>query len=161
MQTRTSSPRRGALGSLLAFALSTAIFLPSPLSAQWSRTGFDGDAVVGLVRSEANGYLYAGTEQGVHRSSDDGRTWVTKAFPRCFSMAASAFASSLARSSGFAEKATLPLDSSVLTSRNPTASKQRLSSGILQFMGLTPRRKATYRSTDVTMRYESRSLGRG
>jgi hypothetical protein len=38
--------------------------------------------------------------------------------------------------------ATLPLASTVLTSVKPAASKQRLSSDIFAFIGLTPRRKA-------------------
>jgi hypothetical protein len=36
----------------------------------------------------------------------------------------------------------LPLESKVFTSSKPAFSSARLSSGILQFMGLTPRRKA-------------------
>ena len=39
--------------------------------------------------------------------------------------------------------ATLPLDSKVFTSVKPAASNARLSSGILAFIGLTPRRRAT------------------
>ena len=42
-----------------------------------------------------------------------------------------------------ASNATLPLDRSVRTLLKPASSKLRLSSGILQFIGLTPRRKAT------------------
>ena len=38
---------------------------------------------------------------------------------------------------------TLPLASTVFTSRKPAFSKQRASSGILAFMGLTPRSSAT------------------
>ena len=66
-----------------------------------------------------------------------------KTFPKCFSIAASAVLSKMGTISGFAEKATLPLDRRVLTSLKPAASKQRFNSGILQFMGLTPLRKAT------------------
>jgi hypothetical protein len=45
-----------------------------------------------------------------------------------------------------ASNTTLPLESTVFTPVKPAASKQRFSSGILAFMGLTPRRKATYRA---------------
>jgi hypothetical protein len=38
---------------------------------------------------------------------------------------------------------TLPLDNKVRTSVNPADSNARLSSGILAFCGLTPRRKVT------------------
>lgn len=45
----------------------------------------------------------------------------------------------------FASNTTLPLESSVFTSVNPAASNARLSSGIRQFIGLTPLRNAAYR----------------
>ena len=58
-------------------------------------------------------------------------------------MAASALRSSVARAMARELNATFPLDSSVFTSVKPALSKQRLSSGIFAFIGLTPRRKAT------------------
>ena len=42
----------------------------------------------------------------------------------------------------------MPLDSKVLTSLKPAASKLFFSSGILQFIGTTPRRKAAYCGVD-------------
>src|SRR5690348_1181886 len=44
-----------------------------------------------------------------------------------------------------AVKITFPLESTVFTSRNPAFSNARFSSGIFAFIGLTPRRNATYR----------------
>src|SRR6185437_1115863 len=44
-----------------------------------------------------------------------------------------------------AEKTTLPLPNTVATSVKSAASNARLSAGILQFVGITPRRNATYR----------------
>jgi hypothetical protein len=57
-------------------------------------------------------------------------------------MAASAFFSSLASLVGAALNTTLPLPSTVCTSLKPASSKHRFSSGILAFMGLTPRKNA-------------------
>ena len=49
------------------------------------------------------------------------------------------------RSAPEAVKTTLPLDSTVFTSVNPAAANAFASSCILQFMGLTPRRKTAKR----------------
>ncbi len=57
-------------------------------------------------------------------------------------MAASAFCCSIASEPLLESKTTLPLPSTVLTSVNPAASNAALSAGILQFIGMTPRRNA-------------------
>ena len=57
-------------------------------------------------------------------------------------MAASAFRASAASDAPGALKSTFPLESTVLTSPNPTASKAFASSGIFAFIGPTPRRNA-------------------
>lgn len=61
-------------------------------------------------------------------------------------IAASAFFSSAGVEVTGARKTTFPLESTVRTSRNPAASKARTSSGIVAFVGETPRRNAAYRS---------------
>lgn len=74
-----------------------------------------------------------------------GRTIVAKLRP---SSACMDFSARSARRSFEALRAlntTFPLERRVRTSEKPAASKQCLSSGILAFMGLTPRRKAAYR----------------
>jgi hypothetical protein len=58
-------------------------------------------------------------------------------------IAASALRSSVLAAAARALNTTLPLARTVLTPVKPAASKQRFSSGILAFIGLTPRRKAT------------------
>jgi phage tail sheath protein FI len=68
---------------------------------------------------------------------------VWNTLPRCFAIVSSAVLSRVGTIAGLAENATFPLDKRVFTSLNPAASKQRLRSGILQFIGLTPLRKAT------------------
>lgn len=76
------------------------------------------------------------------RKASAERTRVGKLRPSCCCIAASARRSSVARAMARESNTTLPLDSTVLTSVNPALSKQRLSSGIRAFIGLTPRRKA-------------------
>lgn len=83
-----------------------------------------------------------GSASIIFRSASTGRMIVGKTRPRCFSIAASTLRSSAATGVAVALKTTLPLESSVLTSSKPARSRARLSSGILQFIGLTPRRKA-------------------
>jgi len=60
-------------------------------------------------------------------------------------MAASARRISVAASPTLASKATLPLPRMVLTAPNPAASKLRLRSGMVTYIGLTPRKNARYR----------------
>jgi hypothetical protein len=55
-------------------------------------------------------------------------------------------------------KATLPLDKMVRTSEKPALSKQCFNAGILAFIGLTPRRKATYRGM-VQVRFAEEQRG--
>ncbi len=70
---------------------------------------------------------------------------VMNAWPRCSCIAASAFRSSVASELLLASNTTLPLPSTVFTSVNPAASNAALRAGILQFVGITPRRNAAYR----------------
>jgi hypothetical protein len=69
---------------------------------------------------------------------------VAKLRPSSDCMAFSALLSNVATDDERALNTTFPLDNSVRTSEKPSASKQFFSSGILAFMGLTPRRNATY-----------------
>src|SRR5512134_3391009 len=69
---------------------------------------------------------------------------VAKLRPSSDCMAFSDLSSNLATDDERALNTTFPLDNRVRTSVKPSASKQFFSSGILAFMGLTPRRNATY-----------------
>jgi hypothetical protein len=75
-------------------------------------------------------------------SSSSGRTIVRKLRPSRSFMAASALRSSAAGEPVRASKTTFPLERTVPTSAKPAASKLALSSAILAFVGMTPRRKA-------------------
>src|SRR5690606_4382961 len=57
-------------------------------------------------------------------------------------------------------KATLPLDKTVLTSPKPADSRHSLSTCILRFVGLTPRRKATYLGIGLPSRTRNHEAAR-
>src|SRR2546421_12508021 len=73
------------------------------------------------------------------------RTIVKNRWPNWAAIAFSASRASDVSAAADAVKTTFPLDRTVLTSSKPCCSKHRLSSAIFTFIGLTPRRKATYR----------------
>jgi hypothetical protein len=105
---------------------------------------------VGLRRNVTTRFACGGSSNSANgsasskcRSASAERTIVRKLWPSPDCIALSARRSSTAGDAGRASKATFPLDSSVRTSVKPAASKQAFSAGMLAFIGLTPRRKAT------------------
>ena len=77
---------------------------------------------------------------------------VAKLWPSSDCIALSALRSNVAADDERALNRTFPLDNRVRTSEKPSASKHFFSSGILAFMGLTPRRNATYRGMGFDLR---------
>src|SRR5947207_9698592 len=77
------------------------------------------------------------------------RTKHGKACPSRRAIAVSARRSSVSSDAARAVNATLPLDSTVLTSVKPADSNAALRSGIFAFIGITPRSNAAYRGIAV------------
>src|SRR5439155_1442370 len=92
---------------------------------------------LGLTRNGAYGSVAS-----TFRSCATGRTMVRNACPNRSCMAASALCWRVCSELLRASNTTLPLPSTVFTSVNPAASNAACNAGILQLVGMTPRRNA-------------------
>jgi hypothetical protein len=131
------------------YALKTSLPFAARMRAPSTSGGSESPPWCGWRRKVTTRLAFAGRRKAAYGSASSNsfspaaeRTMVPKARPRCFSIAASALRSIAPAAAARVLNTTLPLDSTVFTSVKPAASKQRFSSGIFAFIGLTPRRKA-------------------